>query len=407
MKVLLVNTYHYHRGGDCTYTFSLADTLRAHGNDVSFFGMKHPHNYPCPQEPYFVDCIDYAEAVASRNLVSAGKVITRSIYSVQARKRISMLLDDIKPDVAHFQSIHAHLTPSIITELKKRRIPIVWTLHDYKILCPNTTFLSHGEVCERCKTHRYYNVLLHKCKRESYAASTIACLESYVHRLLGFYGEIDSFIAPSRFLMHKFIEFGFDEGRITHLPYLLGLDEFKPGSGLGDYCVYAGRLSAEKGIMTLLKAMKVATNLKLTILGEGPLRNDVEEFVRSNEMINVTLGGYKRGAELRSLIGNALFCIVPSEWYENYPYAVMEAMSMGMPVISTSLGGLPELVDDGTTGFLFEAKNHDQLAARVVTLAGDPELRKEMGMKAFEKARMLFDPELHYRKIIELYSSLL
>ena len=403
MKILIVNTYHYRRGGDCTYTFALADTLRAHGNDVFFFGMKHPLNYPCPQDKYFVDYIDFVEANSNRNIVNAVQVVTRSIYSVHARRKISQLLDDLKPDIAHFQNIHAHLTPSIMFELKKRGIPIVWTLHDYKIICPNTTFLSHGEICERCKKTKFYNVAIHKCKKNSYLASTVACLESYAHRFLDVYKMVNKLIAPSKFLMNKFIEFGFAKDKLVNLPYLLNPDQFKPTFVEGDYCIFSGRLSEEKGVMTLLKAMKLANRAKLLVVGDGRLRKEFEDFVVVNKVDNVSFVGYKSGNELASLIGNAMFCVVPSEWYENYAFSAMEAMMMGKPIVATNIGGLPELVEDGINGFLVEPRNHVELGEKIKALAGDEKARKTMGKHSVEKAKSTFDPESHYRRLFSIY----
>jgi hypothetical protein len=170
--------------------------------------MRHPFNIPCEDEKYFVDYIDFREANDNKNLSTALSVVSRSIYSIQARENIARLLDRAKPDVAHLQNIHGHITPSIIFELSARSIPMFWTLHDYKLICPNTHLLSHGHICELCKGSAFYQCLLNRCKKDSYSASLVATVEAYAHRVMHFRDNIDGFISPSNFLRTKFLEFG-------------------------------------------------------------------------------------------------------------------------------------------------------------------------------------------------------
>ena len=217
MKILIVNTYHYLRGGDCRHAFGLAELLKAKGHDVYFFGMKGENNLVCPEEEYFVSEIDYRKAITAKNPLAALRVFWRSIYSFEARKNIARLLNEIKPDIAHLHSIRHHLTKSILRELAKRKIPVIWTLHDYKEICPNTSFYDGRTICEDCKGRKYTGILRNKCKKGSLAASSVTYLEAKINDWLGYDKYVDLYISPSSFLREKFIEYEYDPHKIVHL----------------------------------------------------------------------------------------------------------------------------------------------------------------------------------------------
>ncbi len=408
MNVLMVNTFHYYRGGDCTYMFTLADILRSHGHGISFFGMKHPLNLPCPEERFFVEQIDYAQLNAQKNIITGFKVMSRSIYSRGARKKIAALLDEIKPDVAHVHNIHAHLTPSVLFELARRKIPVVWTLHDYKLLCPNTHFLSHGEICERCLAGRFYNCTFHTCKKESLPASVLATAEAYSHGVMNITGRVSAFVAPSRFLKSKFEEFGWETSRLSFVRNPLPKDKPNPvkNSADGGYVLYFGGLEPWKGVHTLLRSASSLRNIKFLIAGDGNQKQELMKFVRGEGLANVTFLGRITGEVLARSVAECSLVVVPSEWYENCPYSVMESMASAKPVVATDLGGLPELVSDGKTGFIVKSRSPELLADKIAYLMARPDTRKEMGIAAREIALKEFDPQRHYQTIHELYLSL-
>jgi len=370
--------------------------------------MRHPQNVACEDEEYFADSIDFVQMNNNKSLLNAYRVVSRSVYSRHARQKVARLLDRVRPDVVHLQNIHGHLTPSIVYEFEERAIPVVWTLHDYRLICPNTHLLSHGTVCEACKGGKFFSCTFKKCKKNSYAASFLASIEAYTHELQNITNKIQRFVAPSKFLQDKFIEFGWDEHKLAHVRNFLPTDKFveKHNEGQG-YGIYLGQLMPWKGIMTLLVAAKMTPHVRIVIVGDGTQRSELEDFARQNGIDNVEFLGYLTGKDLYNAMQSCSFLVAPSECYENCPYAVMEAMAFAKPVIASRIGGLPELVDDGLTGLLFESRNPIELAEKIRILASDSDLRYTMGRNAHEKARAEFGPELHFERLLTLYESVL
>ena len=404
MKILLVNTYHYPRGGDCTYTFSLAELMQSHGHEVFFFGMHHPLNVPCAQEKFFVDYIDFRELNQKKNLYNGLKVVSRSIYSIQAKTRLRALLNEIKPDIAHLQNIHTHLTPSVIFELKRHNIPMVWTLHDYKLICPNTHLLSHGRICEKCKGGKFYYCTINNCKKDSYAASAVATIEATAHRWFRITDKVQTLISPSEFLRNKFIEFGYKEKKVLQIKNFLPSHMVSTISFQDDgYALYFGQLEPWKGIKTLLNTWSDIKGMELKIAGNGSIKNDLEKQVTDSGLHNVSFLGHLNKEALLDVINRASFIIVPSECYENFPYSVMESMVCSKPVIAANIGGLPEMVKDGVTGFFFESGNAVSLKGKIDLLLNDTQLRKIMGQNAREHALLEFDPNTHYMQLMKTY----
>ncbi len=404
MKILLINTFLYRRGGDCTYMFSLGELLKSKGHEVYYWGMKHPLNIIHDNEDCFPEYIDYVEMNANKNPINALKVLTRSIYSFEAKKKLEAFLCIVKPDIIHLNNIHAHLTPSIIDVIHKRNIPIFWTLHDYKFLCPNTHFLNHGVICEKCKGGRYFHCVFQKCKKDSYAASFVATLEAYIHAILGVKDNICHYISPSNFLKNKFIEFGWNQETISVVNNFLPTSSFQNHSeNIGNYLLYFGQLELWKGIKTLLEVASLMPQVKFKIAGDGTLKEYVQQFIERNPAKNIEYSGYQQGKSLQSLIQNSRAVIVPSEWYENFPYSVLESLAMGKPVIGARIGGIPELVKDGETGFTFEYGNSEDLRKRIVYLLDNPNLVVEMGKKAREFVEENFNSEKYYQGLIKIY----
>ncbi|RJX18276.1 MAG: glycosyltransferase family 1 protein [Desulforudis sp.] len=412
MNILIINTYHYLRGGDCRHAFALADALEKLDHVVHFFGMQSPLNTPTHDAEYFVSEIDYRKALSKKNPITAIKVFLRSIYSLEARRNLARMLDDIKPDIAHLHSIRHHLTKSILPELAKRNIPIVWTLHDYKELCPNTSFYDGGGICEDCKGGQFFHVIKKRCKKGSLPASIVAYIEAQVDRLVGYSRYVDLYISPSEFLKAKFMEYGYLNNKITTIPNFIELDRISPDYDHDNYLFFLGRLEKEKGIITLLKGFDQATKtmpgLRLKIAGSGSLEQELQELARSLNTHGVEFLGHVEGQDLVKLTKRAKAVVVPSEWYENYPYSCLEAMASGKPIIASRIGGIPELVEDEITGFLFEPFNVKQLAEKI-KLVGElsPEQIKEIGQRAREKVETGNSKDKYLEKIIPIYSRLI
>ncbi len=405
IKVLNVNKFFYIKGGSETYYFSLRDLLNQNGHEVIDFSMKHDLNNESPYEEYFVDHIDYNTRL---NLYKKVKLSCKIIYSVEAKKKIGRLIRNYKPDIAHLNIFQHQLSPSILHELKKYNIPIVYTVHDLKSMCPNYKMLHDGKICEACRESKYYNCLLNKCVKESFLKSFVSTLEMYIHSWLKVYDLIDCFIVPSRFFMKKLIEYGFDSKKIIYNANFLNTSDYEPNYNHENYFVYLGRLSEEKGILTLIDAMQyVKGSAELRIVGTGPLENEIKQLIKRNKLDNrIEMVGHKRGLELSECIKNAMFGIMPSECYENAPYSVLEMMAYGKPVIGARTGGIPELIDDLRTGMTYEMGNSKDLSQKINGLLGNKDLMIEYGMNGRKKLETEFDASVHYEKLNHIYKSL-
>ena len=405
MKVLILNTYYYNRGGDTTYSFNLAELLRQHGHTVRFFSMKHPLNFQTDDSRFFVDYIDFVEANFQSNITTGIKVLKRSIYSIHARYKIREMLDEYRPDIAHVQNIHTHITPSVLFELKQRNIPIVWTLHDYKFICPNATLLEHGNICEACKGEKFYRAIVYRCKKNSLPASVIASLEAYIHKLLDVKKLVSVFISPSDFLRNKFIEFGWPANSIVTVHNFLTDDQFFPLEQENrNYILFLGRVEEIKGIRTLITAVSELQQVLLKVAGDGELRRELETMCIENGFSNIEFLGRLEKSAVKDVVQKCAFVVVPSEWYENYPFSIMEVMAMGKAVLASDVGGIPELVKENVTGMLFKPGNITELKQKLILMLKSKELCNTLGANARALVESVNNKKIHFEEIMKIYS---
>jgi len=399
MKVLLANKYFYRKGGSDTVFFETAEILEKKGHQTIFFSMDHPRNLPCKYNDKFVSHVDYNRG-SWRERIKASLNI---LYSWEARKKIEELIKDTKPDIVHLHNIYHQISPSILHACKKAGIPVVMTLHDYKLACASYVLLAQGKICEACAHGRYYNCFLKGCVKGSRTKSLLNTFEMYLHhKILHIYKSIDTFIAPSRFLINKLRDMGV-KGNFEYLPNFVRLEDCSPQYHWEENSiVYIGRLSAEKGLLTLLRAIK---DLKITvkIIGDGPLKDEIKRQVEKNGYKNVKLLGYKNGEDLKNEIKNSLFTILPSEWHEVFGLAVIEGFSLGKPAIVSRIGGMPELVKEGVTGLTFEAGHSEELRSKIEYLVNRPDEILRMGKNARAFVEKELTPENYYTELIDIY----
>jgi len=397
MKIIFANNYYYLRGGSERVFFDEMNILRKNGHDVLPFSRHFPQNIENPE--YFAPPIDYENVPGHKKLFAAFALI----YSPTCRRYFGRLLDRELPDIIHAHNIYGRLTTSIIDAAKKKKIPVVLTLHDYKLICPSYLMLRENQVCELCKGKKFYYCLLKKCHKGSLIASAIYTLETYFNFVAKKYDWIGRFICPSKFLFKKCAEDGIPEQKLIHVPNFIWVKEFKPSYDNNGYILFVGRLSKEKGVLTLLKAIQ-NIDVQLKIVGDGPVRDDCEKFVKENNINNVSFEGYKSGDELKNLYRNAMFIVFPSECYENAPMTVLEAFAFGKPVIGSNLGGIPEMIIDEKTGLLFRPGDYQDLREKIQYLLANPSLIEKMGRKARQRVEEEYNEELHYKRIMEVYT---
>ncbi len=406
MKVLMVNKYYYIKGGSERYLFDVKTLLEQHGHEMIPFAMKDERNFPSEYQHYFVDHVDYDAPFSLKKLKEAARLI----YSWHAREKIEALIEATRPDIAHVHMIDHQISPAILHSLRRYGIPVVQTVHQYKLVCPNYRFyIEHNnQICERCVPGKFYQPILTRCHKNSLTASLLIAVEAYCHHWLGTYRKhVRLFHTPSAFMKQMLVRGGIDEQKIEHHFLLTWLDQFPFSPYYEDYFVYLGRLSPEKGVLTLLKAMTRINRSKLVIVGDGPQRAELERFVQENGIKNVEFVGYKTKGEVKELLSHAAFTVVPSEWYENSPLVIYEAFAMGKPVIGATIGGITEFIEPNKDGLHFSPGNDKQLAECIQSLLDRPETLPELGRNARTKAEQLFSPEEHYQWLSRIYERLM
>jgi Glycosyltransferase len=393
MRVLLVNKFLYPKGGSEKYMFALGDLLRAKGHQIEFFGMNDPKNIVETSKEYLIGNIDFHKKSWS-TLLYPFKII----YSHEARVKVRRLIKQFRPDIAHLNNYNFQITPSILYEFKKNKIPVLQTLHDPLLVCP-AHLLYHietGMICEKCKGRKYLNCLKNKCIHGSRLRSLLGTVEAYLYSKLKTYDYIHQFICPSQFLANKLIEFGVDEGKIVVIRNFISTiaenDNFRPKT----YFLYFGRIAREKGILTLLEAIQALPGIRFIIAGSGPLED------RLKGITNLSWVGFKQGEELKDLICNSIATICPSEWYENSPLSVLESLGSGLPVIGSNIGGIPELIQDKFNGLLFEPGNAKDLAAKIQYLYERKECIQEYSRNCIAGSKD-FSSEKYYEKVLGVY----
>jgi len=403
MNILFINKFFWDKGGSETVYFGEMDLLEKHGHTVIPFSMQDERNRPSEFSKYFVSNINYETASKYEKIVAASRII----YSFEAKKKITELLKNNKIDIAHFHIFQHQISPSVFAPLKKAGIPIVLTLHDLKPMCPNYQMYTKGHTCEKCKGHKYYNCLLNSCTKGSRAKSLINTIEMYFHHYMGYYKNVDSYIAVSNFFKDKMSEFGFRKDNITYIPNFIDTNRFKYNPGDKGYALFLGRLSKEKGIDKLIQACEMTPEIPVVIAGTGPMEEHLKKVVQDKVLSNVSFVGFKSGDDLLKLISEASFTILPSQVYENCPMSILESMATGTPVIGAHIGGIPELIEENIDGLTFNASDPASLAEKMKQLWNDPELRLEMGRKGSEKVHKRNTPEKQYEDLINTYESVL
>lgn len=399
--LLNVNNYHYRRGGAEVVSLDQTRLFEARGWQVVPFSMHHPENEPSEWDEHWVDEIELgADYSLPEKIVRSGRVV----YSRQAQRRLRALLDASRPDVAHLHNVYHHISPSILPVLADAGIPIVLTTHDLKLACPAYKMLTHDGICERCKGGNLTNAVRHRCIKGSVVLSTVVFVESTVHRALGSFDHVDRFVSPSQFYIDKFVEWGHDRSRFTHVPNFVEVDRFDPSFEPGRGVVYFGRLAEEKGLHTLVRAAARA-GVPVELIGTGPEETALRELVATLDA-PVTFAGYRSGADLHARIRQARAVVLPSEWYENGPMSALEAFALGRPLLGARIGGITEMVRDDT-GWTFASGDADDLAQGLTAVVetSDPELA-EMGRAARAWVETDFTADVHVERLLDVYRTI-
>jgi glycosyltransferase involved in cell wall biosynthesis len=408
MKLLLVNWSWYATGGDWTYIENIHKLYESHGFKVIPFSTHNKKNTFSPYSKYFVSAYDFKELNKHKTISNGIKALRTSVVSSDALNKLDRILEKHDIKFAHLHNIHHYITPAIVEKLHKKGIKIIWTLHDYKIICPENSFVSKGKVCEKCMDGSFYHCAINKCKKNSLLASALATFEAYYYHKKNTYQLVDFYLCPSRFILDKFMQFGFDKNKmlLSGLCYDISLiDNFIERSkslpapqNPDKYILYVGRLEDIKGVKTLIEAVR-GTDIHLKIAGRGNAEESLTNYIQTEHISNVELLGFKKKDDIFELTQHASFGVCPSEWYENYPFSVSETFLFSKPVVGANIGGIPELVINEQTGLLFEPGNQGQLREKLLRLWNDDELVKKLGQQARQHCYELFNYETHWETI--------
>nr|WP_320016109.1 glycosyltransferase family 4 protein [uncultured Desulfobacter sp.] len=405
MKILLGNKFFFLKGGAETVFFQERNYLLRNGYEVIEFSMKHPQNKNSLYSDYFVPNVEYRNTQNDRllkKIKNYAKIASSFVHNNKAVENIKRLIDKEEPDIAHLHNIYHQITPSILPVLHNAGVKIVLTLHDYKLICPNYLMLTKGKICQRCEGKSFWHAGLNRCEQGCTANSLLLVIEAYWHYFYKSYEYVDTFIAPSFFMAELVSKFRITKEKITVLRNGVDIEQFTVNDDDEGYALYFGRLSREKGIETFLEAHAlIQTEISAKVVGTGFLLEDLKTRFPDVEFL-----GYKQGQELIEIIRKAAFVVVPSEWYENCSMVVLEAMALGKPIIGSKIGGIPEQIDNGKTGFLFKMADKTDLAEKMTILLKDKMLRKTMGKAARLKLEQEYSLKSHFEGLIDIYKSM-
>ena len=406
MKILFANKFFFLKGGSETVFFQERDFLINNGHKVIDFSVQHPENLPSEYSDYFVSNVDYHGSSKASNISFLDKcrIATDFIHNREAVQKMGALIEKEKPDIAHLHNIYHQITPLIIPVLKNAGVKVVLTLHDYKLICPRYSMRNaKNAICNKCQGKYFVQATINRCQEGSVLKSLLLSVEGYWQKWAKRYEQVDLFLSPSRFLADLLAKYRIDPGRIKVLHNGIDINEYKPSEEDAGYAIYFGRISREKGVEILLQAHKLLSlKFPLKIVGTGPIMEELK-----GKYPEVEFTGYKTGEKLKESISRASFVVVPSECYENCSMSVLESMAFGKPVIGSRIGGIPEQIEDGKTGFLFEMGNVGELARKMTLLAEDKKLRKEMGKTARKKLGKEYSLQAHCSKLMGIYEELL
>lgn len=377
MKILIVNKFLHPNGGSETYIFKIGAELKKMGHEVQYFGMEHSGRIVGNDLELYTEDMDFH----SGSVLSKLSYPLKTVYSADAKKKMLAVLRSFKPDVVHLNNFNYQLTPSVIVAVKiyekesGKKVNIVYTAHDYQLVCPNHMMMTpDGSVCEKCAGGNFINCFKNSCIHSSRLKSLIGSAEGYFWKYKNIYSCIDTVICPTAFM----------ESKITLNPVFSGktkvlynfVDEVdKIEVKKENYALFFGRYSAEKGMETII----AANDIDFICAGSGPLEEKI------NSCSHIKNVGFKKGAQLENLIRKAACSVYPSIWYENCPFSVMESISYGTPVVGADIGGIPELIDNGKTGLLFEPGNVADFSDKVNSIIKNKQLASEMSTNCYDK----------------------
>jgi glycosyltransferase involved in cell wall biosynthesis len=385
LKIVIVHNSYQQPGGEDTVVSAERALLVRAGNEVNQY-------------------IRHNSEIQSGGTCSNIALGARTVWSSVSRNELYRLLKECKPDIVHFHNTFPLISPAAYYACRDLGVPVVQTLHNYRLFCPAAAFFRDGHVCEDCLEKSRWQAVRHACFRQSRSATSAVVTMLSFHHWYGTWTKlVDCYIALSEFSRAKFIEAGLPIEKIVVKPNFV-LPEPGVGRGLREYAVFLGRLSEEKGLQTLLQAWaQVNPSCTLRIIGDGPLLNEIRSEISRSGFSNIRLDGRLPREESLKVLQGARILILPSNCYETFSMTIAEAYACGTPVIASRLGAIQEIVHDGRTGLHFTPGDADDLARKVEWAWTHPNEMREMGQNALAEYEAKYTAERNYKMLMEVY----
>jgi glycosyltransferase involved in cell wall biosynthesis len=405
MKIILAHKFFKYTGGADVFFLEVGRVLEENGHEVAYFSTIDDDTLPSKFNKYFPVAPDFK----SSNPLKKVQALFQIPYNFKAKSNFLSLIEDFKPDLIHAFGIVTHLSPSIFDAAKRKNIPIVWSLNDYKHICPNYKLFHHGKLCEDCKGGKFYMCVVNKCSHDSVAYSVASALESYVHSTLNIYKKnVDLFLFASDFMAYKTEEFwGRETFKWDKLLNPFKIPNISPNQEVGNFGLYFGRLIDEKGVDILIEALKYTPELPFKIIGDGPDLEKLKVMAAELNLTNVEFTGPLWGDKLNDLLYACRFVVVPSIWHENFPYVILQAFAAGKPVIGSNRGGITEMVSHNQRGYIYEALDPLMLSQRITELWHNEDNIKTFGNNGRTYALENFSDDVFYNNLISNYKQVL
>jgi glycosyltransferase involved in cell wall biosynthesis len=330
------------------------------------------------------------------------------VWSRSWHQKFKTLLRDMRPDVVHIHNFFSVISPSVYYACKEEGVPVVQTLHNYRLACPAASFYRDGKICEECLDRGPFHAVKYGCYRESKLATAALATMLEVHRRKNTWTEmVDCYVALTEFAREKMIQGGLPADKIRVKPNFV-LPDPGPRTSDGDYALFVGRLVDLKGVGTLIKAWsKLPASIPLVIAGDGPYRPEMEKLISDFKLANVDYRGRLSRNETLATMKGARFLMFPSEWYEGFPVTIAESFACGVPVLCSRLGGMQEIVDDGRTGLHFTSGDAADMAEKVQWAWSNPEETSNMGLEARAEFEAKYSAERNFGMLTEIYESVI
>lgn len=385
MKILMINNAYQEFGSTEAVALSEKELLEANGHDVVLYSRD-------------------SKELLQFSLKEKLALPFNTVYSARTQREIRQIVRQFQPEVAYVHNFLPLISPSVYHTLGALGVPCVQVIHEFRLFCPNSHFYTRGQVCERCKNGNYLHAVRFRCYKDSRLVTFVCAAALGINRLAGVLPKISGFICLTEFSKQKLMEIGVPERKLFVRPHSIDSTQIEPRFTTGDYLLFVGRLSEEKGVFTLIRAMEHLKDISLKIVGTGPMESELRDFVAEKGITNVSFAGAKTGQEKWELFRNSLLVIVPSEWYETFCLVAIEAYAAGKPVIASNIGSLPYVIEDGKTGLLFSPGSAEELRDKVRYLVQRPEEIQAMGRCGRGMVETKYHPNENYRALIHIFS---